>query len=159
MAESANEKFWDMIGDFETCMVTTRDGRQLRSRPMAPKISRERGEILFVTDRSSHKVDEIQADDQVACSFVKKEEYVAVSGTASVTTDRARIDEAWDPQAEAWMPGGKDGPDTAILVIRPHQAEIWDVTSNKITQAWEFAKAYVGDKPRPDTTENVKVNL
>lgn len=159
MAETANEKFWDMIGDFETCMVTTRDGRQLRSRPMAPKISRERGEILFVTDRSSHKVDEIQADDQVACSFVKKEEYVAVSGTASVTTDRARIEEAWDAEAEAWMPGGKDGPDTAILVVRPNQAEIWDVTSNKISQAWEFAKAYVGDKPRPDTTENIKVDL
>ncbi|MBB3952266.1 pyridoxamine 5'-phosphate oxidase family protein [Aureimonas jatrophae] len=159
MAEQPTEKFWKMIEDFDACMVTTRDGGKLRSRPMAPRVSRERSEILFITDRNSHKVDEVDADNQVACTFTSKNEYVAVSGTASVTQDRARIDEIWDAQVEAWMPQGKDSPDVAVLVIRPTQAEIWDVTSNKLTQAYEFAKAYLGDKPQPDTTENVKVRL
>ena len=159
MAASATEKFWDMAEDFSTCMVTTRDGQRLRARPMAPYLSRERGEILFLTDATSHKVDEVEAEPQVACSFTQKNEYVAVSGTARVSQDRALIDEIWDEAAEAWMPQGKDGPNVAVLVVTPSQAEIWDVTSNKLTQAWEFAKAYVGDKPRPDTTENVKVQL
>lgn len=159
MADGATEKFWDMAEDFSTCMVTTRDGAKLRSRPMAPYISRERGEILFLTDRTSHKVDEVEAENQVALSFVQRDEYVAVSGTAHVSTDRALIDEVWDDEAEAWMPQGKDGPNVAVMVVSPSQAEIWDVTSNKVKQAWEFAKAYVGDKPQPDTTENVKVKL
>lgn len=159
MAEQATDKFWDMAEDFSTCMVTTRDGGRLRSRPMAPYVSRERGQILFLTDATSHKVDEVEADSQVACSFAQKDEYVAVSGTAHVSQDRALIDEIWDDEAEAWMPQGKDGPNVAVLVVSPSQAEIWDVTSNKITQAWEFAKAYVGDKPQPDTTENIKVQL
>lgn len=159
MAEQATDKFWDMAEDFSTCMVTTRDGSRLRARPMAPYISRERGAILFLTDLTSHKVDEVEADPQVAVTFTKTDEYVAVSGNARVTQDRALIDEIWDDEAEAWMPQGKDGPNVAVLVVNPSQAEIWDVTSNKIKQAWEFAKAYVGDKPQPDTTENVKVSL
>ncbi|KTQ90903.1 pyridoxamine oxidase [Aureimonas ureilytica] len=159
MAAEATDKFWDMAEDFSTCMVTTRDGQRLRSRPMAPYLSRERGEILFLTDATSHKVDEVEAEPQVACSFTQKNEYVAVSGTARVSQDRALIDEIWDDEAEAWMPQGKDGPNVAVLVVTPSQAEIWDVTSNKLTQAWEFAKAYIGDKPQPDTTENVKVQL
>jgi len=159
MAEHATEKFWDMIKGFDTCMVTTRDGETLRARPMAPRLSKERGEILFITEKSSHKVGEVAGDDQVACTFTKHGEYVALSGTASVTQDRARIDEIWDAEMEAWMPQGKDGPDVAVLVIKPSQAEIWDVKTNKITQAYEFAKAYLGDKDRPDTTEHVKVQL
>lgn len=159
MATEATDKFWDMAEDFSTCMVTTRDGQRLRSRPMAPYLSRERGEILFLTDATSHKVDEVEAEPQVSCSFTQKNEYVAVSGTARVSQDRALIDEIWDDEAEAWMPQGKDGPNVAVLVVTPSQAEIWDVTSNKLTQAWEFAKAYIGDKPQPDTTENVKVQL
>jgi general stress protein 26 len=126
---------------------------------MAPYISRQRGEILFLTDVNSHKVDEVEAESQVALSFVQKDEYVAVSGAARVSQDRTLIDEIWDDEAEAWMPEGKDGPNVGVLVVSPSQAEIWDVTSNKLTQAWEFAKAYVGQKPQPDTTENVKVSL
>ena len=159
MTQGSTETFWEMIAEFDTCMVTTRDGTKLRARPMAPRISRERGEILFVTDIRSHKVGEVEGDDQVACTFTKHGSYVAVSGTASVTQDRARIDEIWDAEIEAWMPQGKDGEGVGVFVIDPSQAEIWDVKANKVTQAWEFAKAYLGDKPQPDVSENVKVQL
>lgn len=159
MTDSSPDKFWDMVKDFDTCMVTTRDGGKLRVRPMAPRIARDRGEILFITDRNSHKVEEIERDDQVALSFTKHGEYVAVSGEARLSTDLALKDEAWDAEVEAWMPQGKEDPSVAVLVVRPSQAEIWDVKANKITQAWEFTKALAGGKDRPDTTENVKVSL
>lgn len=159
MSDASAEKFWDMVEEFDTCMVVTRDGGRLRARPMAPKVSLSRREILFVTDRNSHKVDEIEADPQVACSFTKHGQYVAVSGRARVTTDRATIDEAWDAEAEAWMPNGKDGPDVAILVVDPDQAEIWDVKTNKVAQAYEFAKAYIGGQDRPDVSTDEKIKL
>lgn len=150
MAETSSDKFWDLVDGFDTCMVVTKDGGRLRARPMAPKIARDRGAILFVTERQSQKVDEIEADAQVACSFTKHGEYVAVSGTATISTDRAVIDEAWDAEVEAWMPQGKDGPDVAILVVTPTFAEIWDVKTNKVKVAYELAKSYLGDKDRPD---------
>ena len=150
MDETATEKFWDMVNDFDTCMVVTRAGGSLRGRPMAPYVSDERREIMFLTERDTHKVDEIEADPHVALS---------VSGRARVSQDRALVKRLWGPEAEAWLPQGPDDPTVAVLVVDPDGAELWDVTGNKVAQAWEFAKAYLGNKDRPDTTEYRKVKL
>jgi general stress protein 26 len=161
MAEGANDadRFWEMVDDFDTCMVVTRAGDTLRARPMAPAVSEERRELLFLTDRNTHKVDEIEADSRVAVTFSKHGRYVSVSGRARVSGDRALVHSVWTAEAEAWMPQGPDDPSVAVLVVDPDVAELWDVTSNKIAQAWEFTKAYLGSKDRPDTTEYRKVNL
>ncbi|WP_185984028.1 pyridoxamine 5'-phosphate oxidase family protein [Aureimonas mangrovi] len=159
MTDNSPEAFWELVDGYDTCMVTTRDGNSLRARPMAPKVSKDRREILFVTDRSSHKVDEIEANPSVACAFAKHGEYLSVTGTARVSTDRALIDTAWDAEVEAWMPDGKDGPNVAILAVTPEAAEIWDVKTNKIARAYELAKAYLGDKDRPDVGDHAKVRL
>ncbi|WP_062227019.1 pyridoxamine 5'-phosphate oxidase family protein [Aureimonas frigidaquae] len=152
-------QFWDMIEKFDTAMVVTRDGQELRARPMALKLSSARDLLLFITDLDSHKVDEIEADDRVALSFTRHGEYVSVSGRARVSTDKALIDDAWDAEAEAWMPQGKDGPGVAVLAIEPTQAEIWDVNTSKVRQAYEFARAYLGGKDRPDVSHNEKLDL
>ena len=159
MAKNATDKFWDMVDDFDTCMVVTRNGGKLRARPMAPRVSEERREILFITDRNSHKVDEIEADNEVALTFSKDGQYVSVAGKARVSSDRALVDKIWDAEAEAWMPKGKDDPSVVVLAIDPEEAELWDVKASKVEQAWEFAKAYVGGKDRPDTTPYEKVDL
>lgn len=159
MADNSIDKFWEMVDDFDTCMVVTRDGGKLRARPMAPRIDHERRQILFLTERSSHKVDEIESDAEVAVTFSKHDEYVSVSGRAHVSGDRQLIDKIWDAEAEAWMPEDKNDPNVAVLVVEPDQAEVWDTRTNKITQAWEFAKALVGEKDRPDIGTNIKVAL
>lgn len=150
MSENSSEKFWALVEDFDTCMVVSKDGERLRARPMAPKISNDRREILFVTDRQSHKVEEIEANPQVAVSFTKSGEYLAVSGKARVSTDRALIDDAWDAEVEAWMPQGKDGPNVAVLAVVPEFAELWDTSTNSVKYAYELAKSYFGDQERPD---------
>lgn len=147
---SDSEKFWELLKGFDTCMVTTRDGERLRARPMAPQLSKDRGEILFVTEKDTHKVEEIERDSQVALAFTKHGQYVAVSGTARVSTDKALIDEAWDAEVETWMPEDKDSPNVAILAVSPRFAELWDVTSNKVVVAYELAKAYVKGDEQPD---------
>ncbi|WP_152046642.1 pyridoxamine 5'-phosphate oxidase family protein [Aureimonas psammosilenae] len=159
MSENATDKFWDMVDEFDTCMVVTRTGGALRARPMAPYVSEERREILFLTDRDTHKVDEVEADNHVALTFSKHGKYVSVTGRARVSGDRALVDKLWGPEAEAWMPQGKDDPSVVVLAVDPDEAELWDVKANKVTQAYEFAKAYLGNKDRPDTTEYRKVKL
>ena len=159
MAANTTEKFWEMVDDFGTCMVVTQDGGKLRARPMAPRVSDERRQILFLTDSRSHKVDEIEAHPEVALTFSKHGEYVSASGRASISSSRALVASIWDEQAEAWLPQGKEDPTVVVLVVDPDEAEIWDVTDNKVKQAWEFAKAYLGDKDRPDTTKHEKIAL
>lgn len=159
MTKDTIDAFWTMVDEFDTCMVVTRTGGTLRARPMAPRISEERREILFLTDGNSHKVEEVEADDDVALTFSKHGKYVSVAGKARISSDRALVDKIWDSEAEAWMPNGKDDPSVVVLIVDPAEAELWNVKANKIEQAWEFAKAYLGDKDRPDTTEYRKVAL
>ena len=114
---------------------------------------------IVVTEKGSHKVEEIEAKPEVALTFSKHGEYVSASGRASISTSRALVESLWDEEAEAWMPKGKDDPSVVVLVVDPDEAEIWDVTSNKVKQAFEFAKAYLGDKDGPDTTKHEKISL
>lgn len=158
MSENSSETFWKRLEDFDTCMVVSKDGDRLRGRPMAPKVSNDRRAILFVTELDSHKVEEVEANRQVAVTFTKHGEYLAVSGSAQVSTDRAVIDDAWDKEVEAWMPQGKDGPNVAVLVVTPTFAEVWDTSTNSIKYAYELAKSYLGDQDRPHVGKHETLN-
>lgn len=135
------DAFWELLGGIPVCMLVTRDGPTLRARPMAPNIDTDGGEIRFVTQRSSHKADEIADLGEVNLSFIAggnggREHYVSVSGTASLTQDRALIREIWSPHDDTWFPEGPDGPDVAAIRVRPTAAEYWDATGGGRRYAW-----------------------
>jgi general stress protein 26 len=159
-AQTDTTDFWDRIAKYDTCMVVTHDGSRLRARPMAPKLSElAAGSLLFLTERPTAKTQEVEADHEVACTFSRHGEYLSLSGRARVSGDRALIDSVWDAEAAAWLPEDRNDPTVALLVVEPEMAEIWDVKANAVTRAYEFAKAAVGGKDRPDTTENRKIEF
>jgi general stress protein 26 len=144
------DKFWDLLTDFSDCMLVTKfkDSERLHARPMAPRVSKDRRQILFITDKNAAKMDEVDSYDQVALTFSKPGKWVSVSGTGKIMTDKDLISAIWDKQMEMWMPQSKDDPNVAVLAVDPERAEYWDVTATKATQAWEFAAAYMGMKDR-----------
>lgn len=89
--------FWALIAKKPVCMLVTRDGAALRSRPMAPNIDAAQEEIRFLTRRSSHKADEIDDMGEVNLAFVAigSEDYVSVSGVARLSQDRTLICALW----------------------------------------------------------------
>ncbi len=120
------------------CMLVTRDGRALRSRPMAPNVDAGREEIRFLTRRSSHKVDEIDDIGEVNVAFVDtgREDYVSVSGMASLSQDRDLIRAIWTAADETSLPEGPEGPDIAAIRVRPTMAEYWDAHGGERRYAW-----------------------
>lgn len=60
--------------------------------------------------------------------FVSKghDYFACLAGTASIDNDFAQIDKLWNPQVEAWFPGGKDDPNLALLRIDLDSAELWE---------------------------------
>ncbi|KAG5182200.1 hypothetical protein JKP88DRAFT_263291 [Tribonema minus] len=155
------EKFWELVTQFHDCMLVTKDKNtgQLRSRPMAPRVSKTRKQILFITEKNSVKTDEIDSCQDVALAFIKAGNWVSVSGKAHILSDRELVSAIWDKEMDTWMAQGKDDPNVVVLAVDPQMAEYWDVTANKMTQAYEFAAARMGMKERPDVSENVKVDL
>jgi general stress protein 26 len=118
------EKLKDVIDGMDTAMFTTvaGDGR-LASRPLRMQEIDEDGAMWFVTDRGSHKAEEIQANPQVNVSFAAPSDntYVSISGRAAVLFDKARLQRAvqmlWDEYSGLIEKGAKGKKGKALSAI------------------------------------------
>lgn len=137
------EKLKQLTEGIDFAMLTTIIGNKLRSRPMSTQEFDENGDLWFFTNENTHKVDEIEANPQVNVAYSKPEDntYVSVSGRASISKDRAKIEELWSPILKAWFPKGIDDPELCLLKIEVDEAEYWDSPSSTIVQIAGFLKA------------------
>lgn len=134
-------------------LTTFNDKHQLHSRPMATIKPEADGSLLFLTDKESAKVYELQKDSQVNLSYgdPSSNTYASVTGRASTYRDQAKIDELWSEPFKGWFPKGKEDPSITILKVDIQQAEYWDSPSSLLTQAYAYARAVVtGEKSKDD---------
>lgn len=153
MTETNNTaKLWDLIKTVEVAMMVTEDGEHLRSRPMAVSQKEFDGTLWFFTRADSHKVVEVAEDHRVNLAYAHpgKQDYVSVSGRASLVRDRAAIDEHWTELLRVWFPKGKDDPEIALIKVVVQQAEYWDAPSSTMLHAYGYVKAITtGTSPSP----------
>lgn len=152
-------KLWDMVDQIRVAMLTTVDGGVLRSRPMECMQADGNGVLWFFTNISSHKTSEVSAQQQVNLGFADttKQNYVSISGRASVVRDQAKAKELWTEDQRAWFPRGLDDADLGLLRVEVEQAEYWDRPSAEMVGAQGLVKAMADETP--DLGENQKVNL
>ena len=158
--EEAIEKLHGLIKDVKIAMLTTLDGGVMRARPMATQQAKFDGTLWFMTSSRTHKVDEVRADNRVNVSYSDPSHntYVSVSGRADVVTDRAKIEELWNPIYKAWFPDGLDDPTICLLKVHVDQAEYWDSSSSTLVQVVGFVKALATGKPA-DGGDHEQLNL
>ena len=164
-ATSANrnaiKKLDSLIKDIRFAMLTTvcPDGT-LRSRPMAMPRNKFDGTLWFFTHVDTAKVHEIEEDQHVNVSFADpdKNNFVSVSGRASLVRDKAIMKELWNPFYKAWFPKGLDDPQLALLRVAVEQAEYWDSPNSKLVQLGGFLKAVMTGK-QAKGGENEKVTM
>ncbi len=155
------KKIARMIKGIDFGMLTTvDDDSTLRSRPMSTNGNVEfDGDVWFFTYGASHKVLEAQQRPQVNVAFSdpKQQNYVSLSGTASLVRDKAKIEELWTPALKAWFPDGTDTPDIALLKVTAHKGEFWDSPASLVAHAIGLVKnlatgggTNVGDNKKVD---------
>ncbi len=123
------EKLKDVIDGLDTAMLTTVNAQgRLVSRPLRMQEMDEDGAMWFVTDRDSHKTDEIAVHPQVNLSFASPRDntYVSISGKATVLFDKARLNALWSPAMMVFYPDGLDDPSLCLLRVDLESAEYWD---------------------------------
>jgi general stress protein 26 len=138
------EKLFSLIKDVKFCMLTTADeDGTLRSRPMATQVSYEEKNLYFFTKKSSGKVDEIKEDSQINLAYANpsKQDYVSVSGQASLTQDKAKMEKFWNPAYKAWFPEGLEDPEISLLTVEIEKAEYWDSHSSAVVHLVGLVKA------------------
>lgn len=142
---------------FATVTTRTRDG-DLVSRPLAVLPHDFDGTVWFFTQDPSPKTDDIAGDPHVNVSYADGASAVSLSGTATVDRDPARIDEFWNPWAEAWFEGGRQDPSVALLRVDATSAEYWHIDKPAVVRGFEVVKALI-TKSAPDVGESRTVEL
>lgn len=142
------DKVWDLMKKVGICMLATRDGAEIRARPMGAYVRREENAILFLTDIRRHKDDEVARDPHVCLAFAdsRGQTYVSVTGRAVVSYDLAKIKELWSTPAKAWWDGPQD-PNIRILTVTPNDAEYWESPGTVVSYVKMAAAAVTNTRP------------
>lgn len=164
MSTDSQEKFRQVLGDFDTAMLVTRNhAGELRARPMVVADAGSDGTIWFLTQHESGKIGEVLADDHVAVTMQSDNSYLSLSGQAEPVDDPGKIDELWNEAWKTWFPEGKDDPTLCLLRVRGQRGEYWDNSgTGGLEYLFEATKAYLsGTRPDVDDDPDIhaKVNL
>jgi general stress protein 26 len=151
------ERVWTLIKKIGFCMLSTRDGDDIRARPMAPHISREENAIYFLTDVDGHKDDDIRRNPQVGLTFADAagQKYVSLTGRAEVSNDRSKIKELWSTPAKAWW-SSPDDPSIRVLRVTLKDAQYWDSPGTTLSYVKMVAAAMTDTRPEVGKSAKVK---
>lgn len=134
----SKERFWDEFKDVRAAMLAVGDARHV---PMSPYPDREAGLIWFITAEGTDIVDAAAAGAAEASLIVTGNGsfHARIDGRASLSEDRTKLEELWNPIADAWF-DGIDDPDVRLLRLAPATAEFW-TTSGAVGFMFQIAKA------------------
>jgi general stress protein 26 len=148
-----------LVKDAKIALLTTvnADGH-LHSRPLGLQQEDFDGDLWFLTQDPSSKVDDIRANPQVNVAFESSKGWVSIAGTATIVHDEAKTDELWTPQASAWFPEGREDPTIALVHVQGISAEIWSTDDPKVVVLFKLTKAALTGG-QPDIGENKAFEL
>lgn len=127
MDDDSFDRFLELVRGFDTAMVTTRHGRsELRSRPMRIAESTTRGRLWFITSVDSGKIADLTEFPYVNAGLQDGKRFIAISGTARVVRDAAKLQALWTIDQRLWFEQGTRDPEAILLEITPTYAEYWD---------------------------------
>ncbi len=138
------QKIAELVKDIRIAMMTTvaKDGK-MSSRPMAVQDEPFDGTLWFLMRSTSDKVDEVEEDHHVTLTFAEPKDstYIALKGIASVSSDRGKIKQLWNPLYKAWFPKGEDDPEIAVMKVDVNEADYWEASGSKVVMLVKYAAA------------------
>lgn len=141
----------ERLKDFDIALFTTVNGEgKIHTRPMQIQEREDDADVWFVTSDKTMKVDELEQNPSVGvyCYRDRDSAYVSVAGTATITRDRALIEQMWKPDWKAWFPEGKDSPDIALIKVTVDEAEYWKPEGGTLRVMFEEARGMItGQQP------------
>ena len=154
-------KINELVKGKQIAMLTSvsEDG-SFHARPMAVLDVDFDGDVWFFTAKDAPKVAQIEKESRVnvAYSDPGNQDYVSLAGHAKLVIDQALNKKYWQPQFEAWFPGGVEDPQLALLKIEVDGAEYWDSPSSTVAHVKGFIQSKISGEQGP-VGENAKVDL
>ena len=126
-----SEKMRDI--DF-TVLSTRTEGGALAGRPMSNNREVEYdGDSYFFTCDETRLVADIMRDPNVGLAYQAKSGmlgmkpfFVTVQGQAEAIKDKARFEEHWHKELDAWFKQGVDTPGLTLVKVHAERLHYWD---------------------------------
>ncbi len=125
-----HSKIKEIVRRIRIGMLTTVDTQgQLHSRPMSTISVDDNSTLWFFTGKDTMKALELTHDSRVNLSFADPEgqHYLSLTGVGELVRERAKFEELWVAEVEAWFPLGLNDPNLTLLRFSPVRAEFWNV--------------------------------
>lgn len=146
-------RFWKALKSDMTMMLGLVNVENSHLRPLTAQLGGKRGAIWFFTARDTAIFRNLKKSSKGIATFVSKKHdiFATLHGRLSLDSDRATLDQLWNPFVAAWYDKGKEDPKLALLRLDPAKAEIW------LDDSSFFAgiKMLLGADPKKDYAKNV----
>lgn len=126
----AIERVRDTVKKTASCFFCTAvsTGGSGAVRPMSVQEVDASGTLWFLSANDSHKNLELEARPAAKLFFQGSEHsgFLTLEGDARVTTDKAKIDQLWEPLLKTWFTEGRDDPRITAIAFTPRLGYYWD---------------------------------
>ena len=157
----AQKKIKEITGKASCCFFCTAmaAGKPAATRPMALQQFDDSGNFWFLSANDSNKNSEIATDPSVQLLFQGSDysDFLTVYGTATISEDKAKIKELWNPALKVWFTEGQDDPRISVIRITPQEGYYWDTKHNRAIALAKRAVGAIIGKTLDDSIEG-KIN-
>lgn len=141
----AAEKIKTLVEKAETCFFCTNieSGKPFKTRPMSAQKVDTNGDVWFLSAEDSHKNEELSNNPYVQLLFQGSQhsDFLSLYGKATISKDKEKIKELWQPIIKTWFTEGVDDPRITVIKVEPEQGYYWDTKNGNVVA---FAKQLIG---------------
>jgi len=144
----------DKAGTCFFCTNITSD-KAFPTRPMSVQKVDDDGNFWFLSADDSHKNKEISGDPAVQLLFQGSSysDFLSIYGVASITKDKEKIKELWQPIIKTWFTEGVDDPRITVIRVRPETGYYWDTKRGNVVAGAKILLGSIMGKTLDDSIE------
>lgn len=159
--EEGLAKIRELVKEAGSCFFCTGivTGQPFDTRPMAPEKIDDNGNFWFLSAEDSHKNKELEIDPSAQLLFQGSSysNFLTLYGRVTISKDKAKIKELWDPTMKNWFTEGEDDPRITVLQFKPLSGYYWDTKHGMAVAAVKRVIGAIKGETYDDSIEgNVK---
>ena len=158
--QEAAAKIKELAEQADCCFFCTdlQAGKPFATRPMSAQKVDDQGNIWFLSADDSHKNGEIGSNPYVQLLFQgsRHSDFMSLFGRATISRDKAKIEELWQPLVKTWFTEGKDDPRITVIKVAPESGYYWDTKHGTMVA---FAKMVAGAITGQTLDDSIEGNI
>lgn len=154
---AALKKIRELKDKAPTCFFCTaiKTGEAFATRPMAVQQLDEEGNFWFLSANDSYKNQQLAEDPSVQLLFQGSDysDFLCIYGSATISEDRQKIKELWNPMLKVWFTEGIDDPRISVIRVEPEKGYYWDTKHNRAIALIKRVAGAISGKTLDDSIE------